>query len=182
MIKNNIQKWIVKNEKCIAIIFLILLLISIAVMRYFDNFLINGVSKYGIVSFELAKESYGSGEIINSWNSMAKTAAGLSLGFDFFFLLIYASFLSMMTFIINKRLFKNFTKNNLSKFIILIPFIAAFFDVLENIALIKLLLGDLEQKWSTMAYYFALIKFGLLAFVICYILIGFLILTFRKEK
>jgi len=46
----------------------------------------------------------------------------------------------------------------LSKFgnlLIALIFIAAFFDCIENIALIKLLLGDLEQVWSSIAYYFA---------------------------
>ncbi len=173
---------IIKFNNRFFVLMVFLLLISVSIMHYFDGFLKTDMSKNGILSFELAKESYMSGEIINSWNSTAKTAAGLSLGFDFLFLLIYASFLSMLIFKINNALYKNSLKNNLSKFIILSPFIAAFFDVIENIALIKLLLGDIQMKWSLIAYYFAIMKFSLLAIVISYILVGFSILIFRNKK
>jgi len=59
-------------------------------------------------------------------------------------------------------------------------FLAAFFDIIENIALIKLLLGDLQQKWSSIAYYFAVSKFTLLLFGIIFIIISSIILFFKK--
>ena len=63
-----------------------------------------------------------------------------------------------------------------------LPFVAAFFDVIENIALIKLLLGDIQRKWSLIAYYFAVIKFGLLFIAIVYIFISGSIFFFRKSQ
>lgn len=162
------------------LILLLILLLSVSVMRYFDSFLITDVSKNGILSFELAKEPYISGEIIESWDATAKAAAGLSLGFDFLFLLIYASFLSILIYKISKKLFVNITKKSLNYIIVATPFIAAFFDVIENIALIKLLLGDLQLKWSLTAYYAAVIKFGILFLVIGYVLIGGLISLIKK--
>ena len=163
-------------------ILFILLLIAIVVMRYFDSFLITEISPNGIVSFELAKELSGSKQIINSWDTIAKNAAGLSLGFDFLFLMIYSSFISMLIYNLNKRLFLKTSYHAWQFIIFLIPFIAAFFDIIENIALIKLLLGDLNQIWSSMAFYFALVKFGLLSLGIVYILTGGLILIFIKKK
>lgn len=171
----------VKNNNRLFVLFLILLLITIGVMRYLNGFLITPSSPNGIVSFELAKESYISAEIINSWNTTAKTAAGLSLGFDFLFLLIYASFISLLIFKLNKKLFLKDDKNQLGMIFLLLPFLAAFFDIIENIALIKLLLGDIQIKWSLTAYYAAIIKFGLLLLVIGYILIGGLNIIFRKK-
>jgi len=171
-----------KNKKRITITLLVLLLISISVMRYLDDFLITKISPNGIVSFELAKELSNSNEIINAWSTTAKSTAGLSLGFDFLFLLIYASFISRLVILINNRLFIKSKSIFLKQFLILLPFIAAFFDILENIALIKLLLGDLQQIWSSLAYYFAVIKFGLLIVVISYILVGFFIVFNRKYR
>ncbi len=165
-----------KNKNRFTIILLVLLLISIGVMRYLDHFLITEISPNGIVSFELAKELSKSIEIINTWNATAKTAAGLSMGFDFLFLLIYASFITWLVYLINDRLFIK-SKNIL----ILLPFIAAFFDILENMALIKLLLGNLQQKWSSLAYYFAVIKFGLLIVAISYVLVGGFISILRRK-
>lgn len=171
-----------KNKARITLILFLLLLAGIAVMRYFDSFLITQSSPNGIVSFELAKDSYLSAEMINAWDSRARTAAGMSMGFDFLFLLIYASFLSMLIFIIGERLFVKPNKNVLKNVLILSPFIAAFFDVAENFSLIQLLMGDIEQKWSLTAYYAATIKFGILFFVIGYILVGGVISIFKRNK
>lgn len=164
------SRFITDNKNRITFILFILLLAGIALMRYLDSFLITDVCPSGIVSFELAKESHLSAAMINSWDPQAKTAAGMSMGFDFLFLLIYASFLSMLIFTVNSRFSANF--NSLYKWMIAVPFIAAFFDVIENIALVKLLLGDIQQRWSVVAYYSAMIKFGILFLVILYILIG----------
>jgi hypothetical protein len=65
---------------------------------------------------------------------------------------------------------------------ILAPFTAAFFDVTENVALIQLMLGDIDQKWSLTAYYAAMIKFGILFLVIGYILIGGMISIFKRKN
>ena len=170
-----------ENKKRITIILLMLLLISMSVMLYLDSFLINETSPNGIVSFELAKELSKSSEIINSWNATAKSAAGLSMGFDFLFLIIYASFISWFVYLITDRLFIKSKNIFLKKVLIFLPFIAAFFDVLENIALIKLLLGDLQQIWSSLAYYFAVIKFGLLIVAISYVLVGGLFSILRRK-
>ncbi|RLD76842.1 MAG: hypothetical protein DRJ07_15620 [Bacteroidetes bacterium] len=163
-------------------ILLVLLLISIAVMRYFDSFLITEKSPNGIVSFELAKESYMANEMTLAWDTTAKIAAGLSMGFDFLFLIIYASFISFLILKINKYLFLNGDKSGLGKVFLALPFLAAFFDIIENIALIKLLLGDMQQKWSLIAYYFAVTKFGILLIAIAYILIGVVVLGFKRLK
>jgi len=163
-------------------IFLVLLLISIAVMRYFDSFLITERSPNGIVSFELAKESYMANEMILAWDTTAKTAAGLSIGFDFLFLIIYASFISFLILKINKYLFLNRNKKSLERMFLGFPFLAAFFDVIENIALIKLLLGDMQIKWRLIAYYAAVIKFELLIIAIVYVLIGGAILIYKRLK
>ncbi|NHZ86574.1 MAG: hypothetical protein GWP19_11965, partial [Planctomycetia bacterium] len=62
-----------------------------------------------------------------------------------------------------------------------LQFVAALFDAIENIALIKLLLGSQNGIYSSIAYYFASIKFAIIAIGIIYIIIGLLTLLFHKE-
>jgi len=172
----------IKNSNTFFVVLLLLLLVAIAVMHYLDSFLITLSSPNGIVSFELAKESYVSVEMIDAWDVKAKVAAGLSLGFDFLFLLIYASFISLLIVKVNKLFFLKKNTGTLEKVIVILPFVAAFFDVIENILLIKLLLGDIQVQWSLMAYYAAMIKFGLLLIAIVYIIVGGVVLAFRKTN
>jgi len=61
-------------------------------------------------------------------------------------------------------------------------FLAALFDAIENIALLNLLSGNLNQVWSSMAYYFAVLKFSILAIVMVYILINLGVLLIRKFR
>jgi len=54
--------------------------------------------------------------------------------------------------------------------------------MVENVALIKLLLGDLQQKWSSIAYYFAIFKFSLLTLGLLFIIMSSFILILKKSK
>ena len=171
----------IKSSNIFFAILLIVLLIFIAVMRYLDGFLITQSAPHGIISFELAKESNVVLEIIKSWNTTAKFAAGLSIGIDFLFLIVYAMFLTLLFLRVNKKLLEK-TKRNFNWFILFLPAAAAIFDILENIAMINLLLGDIQSKWSLMAYYAAIIKFGLLFIAIAYIIVGGVILVLERLK
>ena len=151
-------------------------------MRFFDASLKNEVCKSGIVSFELAKDLNMSKSILNSWDLNARTHAGLSLGFDFLFLLVYASFIALLIYNVNHALWKNKKFYKFGKAFMLLIFIAAFSDIIENIALIALLRGDLIQTWSSMAYYSAMVKFLLIAICILYLLWSWMILLFKPKK
>ena len=164
----------------ITILLLITVAINIIVMRIFDAPLKNEICESGIISFELAKDLDKTIKILDSWDANAKINVSLSLGFDFLFLLIYSSFIALLIFNINNRLWKNNSFHKFGKFLIVLIFIAAFFDIIENIALIKLLLGDLDQIWSSIAYYFAVIKFAIVLISIIYLLLNWLLLLFKK--
>ena len=169
-------------EKRLTTILLISLLLISVVMRYFDAPLKNPVSSYGIVSFELAKDLSQSEAILTSWDAIAKTAAGMSMGMDFLFLIMYSLFISLLIHTLNERLWKHTKMYKMGLIFIWGVFLAAFFDIIENIALIQLLMGDLQQHWSTMAYYFAILKFGLVALSVLYILINFILLTVKNLR
>lgn len=151
-------------------------------MRSFDAPLKNDICKNGIVSFELAKDLGKTVKILDSWDANAKINAGLSMGFDFLFLLMYSSFMALLIFNINNRLWKNKSFHKLGNLLIVLIFMAAFFDIIENMALIKILLGDLDQTWSSTAYYFALMKFAIILICIIYLLVNWLLLLFKKTS
>lgn len=174
-----IKDYLVRNKKgrkFLLVKLLILVILFALVMRHFDSYLINDVSKNGIVSFELAKELSKSEDIINSWDTVSKYAAGMSMGFDFLFLIIYSSFIGLLIYNINQSLWKGQSFYAIGVIMIWSIYFAALFDIIENIALINLLLGDLNQIWSSIAYYFAMVKFVIILTCIIYIISNWLIM------
>jgi uncharacterized membrane protein len=145
----NISK---PNENKLTIALLVYLSILIPMMLFFDIPLKNEVAPNGIVSFELAKELIVSENILNSWDTHARTSAGMSMGLDFLFLIIYASFIALLMHKLNERIWNNTRIYKLGVLLIWGVFLAALFDVIENFALIKLLLGDLQQSCSSIAF------------------------------
>jgi hypothetical protein len=164
------------------ILLTLLLIFFIVVMRYLDSFLITEESQNGIVSFELAKETSKSGSIINAWNETARIAAGISLGLDFLFLLVYSLFIAVLIGKLNDSLWKDQSFYIVGKFLIGAIFIAAFFDSIENVALIKIMLGDSREIWPLFAYYFASLKFLIILSCIVYISISSIVLLIKKIK
>jgi hypothetical protein len=181
MFKDNLDR-IKRKENLFLALLTSLLILSIVIMRYFDSFLISDKAQNGIISFELAKNVSKSKSIIEAWDFVAKTAAGLSLGFDFLFLIVYSSFIALLIFKLNKILWKNHWFYKLGRILIWFVFIAAFFDIVENIALIKIILGDLNQNWASIAYYFVMLKFSIIVICIFYIIFNGLLLIIKKAK
>lgn len=171
-----------KTEKKLTYSIFYLLLITVVAMRYFDTYLTNKITTNGIISFELAKTLERSQEILDSWTPLAKIFAGLSLGFDFLFLLIYTLFISILIHKLNVRLWVGKSFYRIGEILIWSMFIAAIFDAIENVCLIKLLIGNLKQYWTSLAYYFAAAKFILIIISALYIVTNFLLLLFKKRS
>ena len=176
---NNLTKAI---EKKLTYTLFYFLLISITVMRYFDRFLVNETAEFGIVSFELSKTLERAQEILNSWSTLSKTYAGLSLGYDFLFLFIYTLFISILIHKLNKKNWTNKPLYKLGEVLIWTMFLTAIFDCVENVSLIKLLIGGRQQLWVSVAYYFAFVKFLLIGISILYIIVNFFILLLKKRS
>ena len=169
------------HTKSFTILLIVMVILNIITLRVFDSALKNEISPQGIVSYELAKNLDQSVAILNAWDIQAKINAGLSLGFDFLFLLVYSSLIALLIYNVNNRLWKNNPFYKLGQILIFLIFIAALFDAIENFALIKLLLGNLKQIWVSVAYYFAVVKFGIVFICIAYLLINWGIMVFRKN-
>ncbi len=148
----------------------IITIILALLMRVIGHNLVNHTAPAGIVSFELAGKFADTQQILASWNIMSKISAGLSLGLDFLFIFSYAFFLAFSIFKI-AGLFRN-SRNWLTQIGLYLgwaQFLAGFSDILENISLIRLLLGSQNALYSTLAYYFASLKFILIILGIFYI-------------
>jgi hypothetical protein len=176
------SKSLQSSGKKSILVLLFLLIISIVVMRHFGAPLVNSACKKGIVSFELAKRIENSQAILNSWNEPAKISAALSLGFDFVFLVLYSLFVALLIYKLKTGLWKNKWLYRFGNVLIWAAFLMALSDSIENIALIRLLQGDIRQVWASTAYFFAVLKFSLLAICVLYILVGFGFLLFKKIR
>ena len=178
MINSIFEKVLQKNELLKTILLLFSLVGMMVLMRWINIPLKNEFAPAGIVSFELAKDIEKSTLILSSWGNEALNSAKKSMYYDFLFLCIYSTFIGLLIYKLNKKL--NIEKPLLTEIILGSVFLAAFFDVIENIALLQLIYGNLEQVWSSMAYYFAMMKFIILAIAIVYVLVGSMLVLYKK--
>jgi len=180
MLISPFYKLSLDKQKRNLIFLLIFMIVMVGVMRFFDSELKNNIAPSGIVSFELAKELPQSEMILNSWNDTAKSFANLSMKFDFIFLIVYALFLGLLVHRLNESVWKQGSIYQLGILICWSILLAAIFDIIENLALMQLLKGHSQQIWSSTAYYFALIKFALLALGVLFILVSLMKLLISK--
>ena len=171
-----------KTEKKLTFSLFYLLIISAIVLTYFNQSLENEIAPYGIFSFELAGSLDKSVEIINSWSPLAKTFAGLSLGYDFLFLLIYTLFIALMIHKLNERLWAGKAFYKVGELLIWSMFLTSIFDAVENVSLIKLLIGSYKEYWSSVAYAFAIGKFVLIFISVLYLIYNTALLLFKKSS
>lgn len=169
------------TEKRLSYTLVFSLVAVIAILKYFDSYLINEVCTGGIISFELSKDLETAISYMDSWGDLGRNAAGLSLGLDFLFPFLYSSFIALLIHKLNTRLFERKKIYNLGVILIWLLFLAAIFDLIENYGLIRLLLGDLDQLWVSVSYYFAIMKFLLILAGIIYILINFGLFLVKKR-
>ncbi len=169
-----------KAEKRFTFFILLATVIAGCFMVYFDSYLKNETCKNGIISFELVSNVEDSKTILNSWNLKSKISAGLSLGLDYLFLLLYPSLIALLIHKLNKKLWSIHSFYQIGVIIIFAQFFTALFDAIENIGLIQLLLGNIDQFWTSLAYYFASIKFILILIGIAYIILNFSYFLIQK--
>lgn len=169
-----------KAEKRFTFLILLSTIVVGYFMIYFDSFLTNDICKNGIISFELVSDVEDSKAILNSWDLKSKISAGLSLGLDYLFMLLYPSLIAVLVHKLNQKLWSNHPFYKVGVYIIFAQFFTALFDAIENIGLIQLLLGNIDQFWTSIAYYFASIKFVLIIIGIAYIFINFCYFLIQK--
>jgi hypothetical protein len=145
--------------------------------------LITDAAPAGIVSFELAGTVPAAQRMLASWQGEARIYAGLSLGLDFLFMPAYAGAIGLGSVLVGRALRRRAiwweTAGMLLSWVL--P-LAAILDVVENIALIRLLLGATETIWPTLARWCALPKFALVALGLVFIVAGGLLTLLDRRR
>ena len=155
-------------------------------MHWLDAHLKTAAAPAGIVSFELAGNMESTRQIISSWGLDGQVRAALSLGLDYFFLAVYATFIAMACAQIAKAL--RWGPRMLATVGFLLAwtqFPAALLDAVENTALIQLLLGSSRPALPLVARWCAVIKFTLVGAGLLYIIgagLVFLVIKFFRWR
>jgi len=141
--------------------------------------LVTPAAPFGIVSFELARNVTQAQTILNSWDEAAQLRAAFSLGLDYLFIPLYAITLTLtclwaVRFQRERRRFPTWLVTIGLPGVILAwtQSLAAGLDIIENIALARMLFSVVTPPWPQIASLCATIKFSLVATGIVYSLVA----------
>ena len=172
---------ILSNPLISSRIFFILLIITLVLlfsMSSIDSHLINDQAPNGIVSLELAGSITNAKLILASWDKSAQFQAGLSIGLDFLFLIAYSITIAMGCLLVVKN--SGIFIQNIGLWLAASQFLAAALDVIENLAMIKLLAGSTQDILPAIAYWCAIPKFIIVLAGLVFLLAGALKLIFIR--
>ena len=176
-------EWLAKSSQKRAFVLLLILTLAVmAALNCFDTHLKTKAAPNGIVSYEFAGNLSTAQNMIKSWGDTGQIYAGLSIGLDYLFLIVYAFTIGLGCVLTGEKLSEKFASANIIGSILAWGLIiAAFLDAIENYALIKILVGSVEGFWLTIAWVCAAPKFALVGLGLLYIICG-TILTFFVKK
>ena len=150
-------------------------------MMVLDRALKTPAAPAGIISLELVGSLAGAERIIGSWDESARIQAGISLGLDFFFLVAYAATLAGACRLVGAHLTFHWL-TLMGTVLAWGAWVAGFLDVIENLALIQLLIGHGEAWQPVLAALCAWPKFGLAGCALVYILTGGAVLFWNHRR
>lgn len=144
-----------------------------AVMQVVGGPLQTAAAPAGIVSFEFAGTLERAQQMLASWGQEQQVRAGLSLGLDYLFLLLYSTAIALASF----RVAAGWRPHRplLATAGVWIgwgQWLAAALDAVENVALIALLLGSQSATWAPLAWGCAAAKFAIVGAGLLYVLLG----------
>jgi len=140
----------------------------------------NPAAPLGMVSLQLAGNLAAAREILASWGPAEKSWAVLNLGIDYPYLLAYATTLGLACLLLARQ-FVSCRCVALSG--VLLSWgvmVAMLLDAVENVLLLRLLLGDLRESWAVLAFWCAVPKYALVLAALAYLGVGGLVCLVRK--
>ncbi len=155
--------------------FAILAPLTVAVMVALDAIgrpLMTDAAPLGIVSFEFAGDVATATRMLEGWGEAGRVRAGLSLGLDYLFLVLYASAIGLGCLRVARPAGPALAWGQIG---------AALLDAVENFALIRLLLGSDNAVWPTLAWGCAAVKFALVGAGLAYVLLGLPFVLVRRR-
>jgi hypothetical protein len=177
-------EWLTPSGQIRAFIFFFILSLLVMVsLQVTGAHLITKVSPSGILSFEFAGDLSAAQNMVNSWGQTGRVYAGLNLGLDYLFLLVYAGAIGLGCVLVARS---NSPKTtflaNLGILLAWAQFGAALLDGVENYALIRVLFGTEMAVWPVVARWCALPKFAIVGAGLIYIMIGTVVVVVLKFK
>lgn len=148
----------------------ILTLVVMTSLQLLGDPLITEAAPAGIVSFEFAGNLAAAQEMVASWGPEGQIYAGLSLGLDYLFLVLYPSAIGLGCVLVAQRLPKQLNFWGFALAWAQLP--AGVLDAVENFALIQVLLGADLELWPLAAWWCAAPKFLLVIAGLVFFLAG----------
>lgn len=168
-------------QKRVFVVLLLLTLVVMGALRFFDDYLKTEAAPVGIVSFEFAGSLTSARHIIASWGPKGSVYAGLSLGLDFLFLFSYAGAIGLGCVLAARGLSQHMqTFSALGTPLAWGQLCAALLDVFENVGLVHVLLGAESEFWPSLAFWCAIPKFLIVAGGLLYLVVSAVLLMVRK--
>ena len=147
-------------------------LLVLAVMASVSLPLENSVAEWGIVSLQLAGSAEAATAILASWSPDDQLRAAFSLGIDFLFLVLYAATISLACLLAAPVAgMLHYAGIGLAA----AQWLAAGLDVVENLVLLEVLLGSMDDHWLWLVAWMASIKFLLVFAGLAYAFTGILL-------
>jgi len=177
-------EWLTPSGQIRAFIFFFILSLLVMVsLQVTGAHLITPVSPSGILSFEFAGELSAARDMVNSWGQTGRVYAGLNLGLDYLFLLVYACAIGLGCVLVacSHSAKKTFLAN-LGILIAWAQLGAALLDGLENYALIQVLFGTAMAVWPVVARWCAYPKFAIVGAGLIYVMIGTIVVVVLKVR
>ena len=177
-------EWLTPSGQIRAFIFFFILSLLVMVsLQVTGAHLISEVSPSGILSFEFAGDLSAAQNMVNSWGQTGRVYAGLNLGLDYLFLLVYAGAIGLGCVLVARS---NSPKTtflaNIGILLAWAQFGAALLDGVENYALIRVLFGTEMAVWPVVARWCALPKFAIVGAGLIYVMIGTVVVVVLKFK
>lgn len=157
-----------------------LAIVLLLALQVIDVPLRTAAAPSGIVSFELAGDAATARAMVASWDETARIHAGISLGIDYLFMLAYAGAISLCCALVARGLAPGWLAS-VGMALAWGQWLAAALDALENIALIRVLLGAGGDFWPLLARWCAIPKFALVFSGLLFIAVGFVLTRLARR-
>ena len=140
---------------------------------------LEGITPHGIIDLELARTPARALQIYRAWSGGLIGTAIKNTCIDFFFLLSYGCLLYCLC-VTTARWYSG-PWRTAGKWISIAMIVAAFFDAIENILMIKSLNGSMGKELIASTFMFAAVKFLLVAIGILYIIASLVGRLFKSK-
>jgi hypothetical protein len=136
----------------------------------------------GIVSYELARDVPGAREILDSWAPRARVHAGFNLGLDFLFLALYSTTIGLACVGVARSLYpRHRTLASAGWPLAWAQWLAALLDIVENTALLAMLVDAPAAPWPAVAWWCAVPKFAIVFLGLAYAGVGAAVARFGSR-